>query len=282
MTTLVSADGRWQWNGHRWKAVTNAEGELQHWTQSEAAEITELNTSPGYNSSSILSAEEEAALESAFAETSFFEGVGTSIEGGAIVGDASGAVLSETTGLLGAEVGAGTLGGTIPVATGAGAATAGTGTALLGAGGVGLLAVGGAIIGGTLGSGSGTEKNPNRAKGYTLPGHHFVGPGNDADEEDPVDKDDEIAKKHDHAYKNAVTHEDVRKADEVAIKEFHDDWKETGNIHSLIGRVGIQLKHAAEGQIGVKYPSISGKKMPQKYRWKFDRDNWPDQRVNCG
>nr|QOD39596.1 VP [uncultured densovirus] len=263
MTTLVSADGRWQWNGRRWKAVTDAQGEVQSWTEAEATNITELNTSPGYQASSILGADEEAALESAFAETSFFESAG------------------ESTGLLGAEVGAGTVGGTIPVATGGASAAAGgsTGTALLGAGGAGLLAVGGAIIGGTLGSGSGTEKNPNRNKGHTLPGHHFIGPGNDADDEDPVDKDDEIAKTHDHAYHNAQTKEDIRKADEVAIQEFHDDWKKTGNIHSLIGRVGIQLKHAVEGTVGVKYPSVSGKKMP-KYRWKFDRDNWPDQRIN--
>lgn len=280
MTTLVSADGRWQWNGRRWKAVTNAEGEVQPWTQAEAANITELNTSPGYQASSILTADEEAALESALAETSFFQSAGTSVEGGAIVGDASGPVLGETTALLGAETGAVTVGGTIPVAGGATAVAAGgsTGTTILGAGAAGILALGGAIIGGTLGSGSGKEKNPDRNKGYTLPGHHFVGPGNDADDEDPVDKDDEIAKKHDHAYKNALTHDDIRKADEVAIKEFHDDWKKTGNIHSLIGRVGIQLKHAAEGKTGVKYPSISGKKMP-KYRWRFDRDNWPDQRI---
>lgn len=249
MTSLVSADGRWQWNGRRWKAVTNAQGEVQPWTEAEAANITELNTSPGYQASSHLTASEESALESAFAETSFFEGVGTPVE---------------TTALLGATT----------------AATGGsTGTALLGAGSAGLLAIGGAIIGGTLGSGSGKEKNPNRNKGYTLPGHHFIGPGNDADHEDPVDKDDDIAKKHDHAYHNALTKEDIRKADEVAIQEFHDDWKKTGNIHSLIGRVGIQLKHAAEGTVGVKYPSISGKKMA-KYRWKFDRDNWPDQRIN--
>ncbi len=250
MTTLVSADGRWQWNGRRWKAVTNAEGEVQPWTEAEAAEITELNTSPGYQASSHLTASEESALEGAFAETSFFEGVGTPVETTALLGGA-------------AEVGAST-----------------GGTALLGAGSAGLLAVGGAIIGGTLGSGSGQEKNPNRNKGHTLPGHHFIGPGNDADDEDPVDKDDEIAKKHDHAYNTALSKEDIRKADEVAIQEFHDDWKNTGNIHSLIGRVGIQLKHAAEGAVGVKYPSISGKKMPPKYRWKFDRDNWPDQRIN--
>lgn len=261
MTTLVSADGRFQWNGHRWKAVTNAQGELEPWSQAEATQLTELNTSPGYQASSILTAEEESALEGAFAETSFFQSAG------------------ESTGLLGAEVGAGTVGGTIPVAGATAAGTSGTGTALLAAGGAGLLAVGGAIIGGSLGSGSGKEKNPNRNKGHTLPGHHFIGPGNDADDEDPVDKDDEIAKIHDHAYKNALTKEDIRKADEVAIQDFHNDWKETGNIHSLIGRVGLQLKHAAEGAVGVKYPSISGKKMP-KYRWKFDRDNWPDQRIN--
>ena len=92
MTTLVSADGRWQWNGRRWKAVTNAEGEVQPWTEGEAAEITELNTSPGYQASSHLTASEESALEGAFAETSFFEGVGTPI--------------GETTALLGAEAGA--------------------------------------------------------------------------------------------------------------------------------------------------------------------------------
>ena len=65
MTTLVSADGAFQWNGRRWKAVTNAEGELTPWSPAEAANVTELNTSPGYQASSILTESEEAVLEGA-------------------------------------------------------------------------------------------------------------------------------------------------------------------------------------------------------------------------
>lgn len=254
MTTLVSADGAFQWNGRRWKAVTNAQGEISPWSQDEIRSVTQLNRSPGYEAPHILTESEEAALQDAFAETSFFQSVATPVE---------------TTPLL---AGAG-------ATAGAASTIPGGSSVLLGAGGAGVLTIGAAILGGTLGSGSGTEKNPDRSKGYTLPGHHFVGPGNDADDEDAIDVDDAIAKKHDHAYQHAQTAEHIRTADEVAIQEFHDDYQKTGNIHSLIGRVGLQIKHAAEGRVGVKYPSVSGKEM-SKYRWKFDPDNWPDQRVN--
>jgi len=108
------------------------------------------------------------------------------------------------------------------------------------------IGVGTAVIGGGLAIGL--------SGGATLPGHKNIGPGNEPDP-DGVDEDDQIAYRHDIAYSKAVTQEDIREADSIAIDEFNADWEKTGNIHSVIGRTGIQLKHALEGQTGVLYPA---------------------------
>lgn len=71
---------------------------------------------------------------------------------------------------------------------------------------------------------------------FVAPFHRYLGPGNDLDAGDPVDKDDAIAQKHDQAYAEAVSAEDVLKADESAIEEFWTDFLETGNWHSAVGK----------------------------------------------
>lgn len=97
----------------------------------------------------------------------------------------------------------------------------------------------------------------DKQTGIVLPGHHYIGPGNEADSKNiPVDKDDAIAREHDKAYAASKTAADIRRADEVAIQSFHDDWVSEGNLHSLIGRVGLQTKHAIETYAGVLYPSL--------------------------
>lgn len=144
--------------------------------------------------------------------------------------------ITETTGLIDSAAGGyGTIGATaVGTSTGVGLGTS--------------VGIGTAVIGGTAAVGLAT--------GLTLPGHHFVGPGNDENRpESPVDVDDEIAKEHDIGYGKANTQEDVRIADSVAIDKFKKDFDSTGNLHSLIGAVGLGAKHTLEGYTGVLYPS---------------------------
>lgn len=94
-----------------------------------------------------------------------------------------------------------------------------------------------------------------------LPGHKYLGPGNKSQLSGntavPVDKDDEIAAKHDNAYEVAKTKQDIYDADWSAVKEFGSDFIETGNYHSAIGAVGLGVKTAAERLTNrVFYPSV--------------------------
>ena len=143
---------------------------------------------------------------------------------------------SESTPLLEAGTGSG-----IGVVSGGSAASAPSSAIGVGVG------VGTAIIGTGLAIGL--------SGGAVLPGHENIGPGNEPNPEG-VDEDDRIAYRHDVRYTNAKTQEDVREADAIAISEFDTDWQNTGNIHSVIGRTGIQLKKAVEDRVGVIYPSF--------------------------
>lgn len=150
--------------------------------------------------------------------------------------------ITETTGLLS---GAGT--------AAAGAATTGVlGTGLTGtqAGFLGTLGVG-AI-------GAGILANSIKEHGAVLPGHHYIGPGNPLNGQEPVDRDDEIAKEHDEAYAKAKTSQDVFEADRTAIEKFGADYDTHGNLHSLLGKTGLSVKTAIEQKFGVIYPSVSG------------------------
>nr|BAA82965.1 structural protein [Periplaneta fuliginosa densovirus] len=147
---------------------------------------------------------------------------------------------TETTGLLGTSVisaGTGVAGG---AATGLAASDIGLGAgAVIGSGIVGYL--GHKII-----------------SGLTYPFHHYLGPGNPLDNNEPVDRDDAIAEEHDKAYANAKSSIDVINADKKAIDHFSEDFEKNGNLHSLIGKTGLQIKTAIEQRFGVIYPSVSG------------------------
>lgn len=93
-------------------------------------------------------------------------------------------------------------------------------------------------------------------RGFVLPYHNYIGPGNTLDRGDPIDVDDAIAQQHDLAYSKAKTPEEIREADRIAIEAFDDDFKKTGNWHSKVGSFGLGAKHSIEGIIGVKYPSL--------------------------
>lgn len=94
--------------------------------------------------------------------------------------------------------------------------------------------------------------------GYNLPGHKYIGPGNKLDRGTPVDEDDIIAQEHDQAYENAKSVGDVQKADDKAFNDFLTDWIENGNVHSLIGAIGIKGKAYVEKLTGHLYPDITG------------------------
>lgn len=92
-----------------------------------------------------------------------------------------------------------------------------------------------------------------------LPGHNYLGPGNLIFGK-PVDRDDEIALKHDVLYQSANSHSDIRKADVEAIDDFFENFQETKNFHSLIGGTGLWFKKQFEDYYGPVYGMNSGQK----------------------
>ncbi len=99
------------------------------------------------------------------------------------------------------------------------------------------IGTGVAIGAGTIGAGLGV--------GLLYPGHKNLGPGNEPDPEG-IDVDDNIAFDHDIRYTNAKSQQDIVDADAIAIDEFDKDWQDTSNVHSLVGRTGIQIKKTVE------------------------------------
>lgn len=112
--------------------------------------------------------------------------------------------------------------------------------------GLGAAAIGTAVVGAI-----GIRKQ------YHYPGHEYLGPGTDLEKaKDPIDADDKIAKTHDIAYSVAKSDSDIHKADEVAIKQFKDDFVSNYNIHSALGAIGLGVKYAIEDNVGVLYPQV--------------------------
>ncbi len=152
----------------------------------------------------------------------------------------------ETTPLLGGV----TAGGGSSISAGAAGAAIG-----------GAVVLGGSILGGLVkifggGGGSDDTEEPIRKDPIlTIPGHKFLGPGNDDDDETPIDIDDSISKNHDRDYSKAKTQDEVHLADDVAIEQFTKDAVESGNIHSVIGAIGLGGKRVIETLTGVKYPA---------------------------
>jgi len=95
---------------------------------------------------------------------------------------------------------------------------------------------------------------------WIFPGHKYFGPGNELDSGSPVDSDDLIAQKHDHDYESAEKEEDIYKADEKAIFEFIFDWIKNKNWHSVVGAMGLGIKHLTEMTIGkILYPKLNNR-----------------------
>lgn len=134
-----------------------------------------------------------------------------------------------------------------------------------GAAATGVLATGantivptGIGLAGTAAAGYGIGKIISRNRGATIPGRHFLGPGNPIDKAPPTSYADQIAKEHDIAYANARLPEDIFKADQDAIKKFDKAYKQFGGWDNLAGKVGLKLKHKIEANVGVIYPRLPG------------------------
>jgi hypothetical protein len=95
-----------------------------------------------------------------------------------------------------------------------------------------------------------------------FPGHKYLGPGNKVNAGSPVDADDLIAQQHDWAYENATDKEDVYQADNDAIFAFIIHWIKNKNWHSVVGAVGLGLKHLSEVICGkIFYPKLCRNKV---------------------
>lgn len=103
---------------------------------------------------------------------------------------------------------------------------------------------------------SGTQQKSK----FLYPGHNYLGPGNTINEGEPIDTDDAIAREHDIAYNRARNNEDIFNADNIAIEKFSKDAYDTGNIHSVVGAVGLSAKHLVEKLSNkVIYPNLDNK-----------------------
>lgn len=80
-----------------------------------------------------------------------------------------------------------------------------------------------------------------------------MGPGNKLN---IVDVDDEIARRHDQAYADSETFEDIVRADNQAISEFDSDFVKNWNWHSAIGNLGLRVKRSAGRVFGSIYPKM--------------------------
>lgn len=71
-----------------------------------------------------------------------------------------------------------------------------------------------------------------------------------------IDKDDEIACEHDLLYERAISFWDIHKADLIAIGQFTSDFLHTGNWHSEVGPVGLDIKAITERVLGTNRHSF--------------------------
>jgi hypothetical protein len=126
----------------------------------------------------------------------------------------------------------------------------------------GAIVTGVSIAGATvvLGTTAGVLSNRNSDTTHkdpvvSLPGHHYIGPGNTIDDISPIDVDDHIAREHDIRYENARTQEDIHEADREGANEFLTDIIHNQNLHSVAGYIGLKAKEGVERVVGVQYPS---------------------------
>nr|QOD39584.1 ORF1 [uncultured densovirus] len=111
------------------------------------------------------------------------------------------------------------------------------------------------IIGGTVAAGGGLLHKA-ASSGVQVPFTKNVGPGNEEIDLSPTLAGADIdAGHHDIRYGLAEDDNDIREADDIAIKEFGDHRVDNPfDVTSYIGEAGLSAKKAIENQIGVQYP----------------------------
>ena len=105
--------------------------------------------------------------------------------------------------------------------------------------------------------GIGKAINHIKKHGVTLPRSEYIGPGNPIRVGPARHPSDQVARDHDLAYQEisnkGLTGEEhskaVWKADKEAINKFWNVYRQTGAFHSLVGAVGLELKHSFEKKI---------------------------------
>ena len=91
--------------------------------------------------------------------------------------------------------------------------------------------------------------------------HNYFGPGDSNYDTNPIDEDDEIARRHDLSYDAATSYEDIHSADAEAVKAFGANFRRTFNWHSALGAVSLGSKYVVEELTGTTiYPSNFKKK----------------------
>lgn len=94
------------------------------------------------------------------------------------------------------------------------------------------------------------------------PRHNYLGPGTRDFTKQPVDEDDEIARRHDISYQQATSAQDIFDSDSKFASEFWNEYKKNGRFESLVGAAGLKLKNVTEKFIG---RPLYG--MPPKKNW---------------
>lgn len=143
---------------------------------------------------------------------------------------------------------------------------AATGSAITGS----SIATGAAATAGALGLGALTATAINRIKekGATLPGTDYVGPGNPINIDAPRSASDAIAKEHDINYKDLLDAANAGKItlkqfatvldhfDNKAIQQFAENFHNSGEWQSFVGRWGLYFKNRIERVTGPLYPTF--------------------------
>lgn len=100
-----------------------------------------------------------------------------------------------------------------------------------------------------------------------FPYHNYLGPGSDNFNQQPVDEDDAIARSHDLDYDKASSDNDIFKADKQARDEFFGSFVHSGNVHSLIGGLGLGAKNLVEEHVLGKSLYGMGKRKSTEKDW---------------
>nr|QNJ60187.1 VP [Iteradensovirus sp.] len=100
-----------------------------------------------------------------------------------------------------------------------------------------------------------------------FPYHNYLGPGTDNFNQQPIDEDDAIARLHDLEYNKANTDNNIFKADKQARDEFFNSFVHSGNLHSLIGGIGLGTKNLVEEHVLGKSLYGMGKRKSTEKDW---------------